>query len=113
MHFPGLGVNTKVVDIDKIYLNMRYETDPIAQFWEKLEKPNFSLIRSHFGAILEPKIWKLARICKICILHLIMIIYAEFEFIPTYRTEKEPFGAIRSHFWAKYELNQNFLENAV
>ena len=31
MHFPGLGVNTKVVDIDKIYLNMQYETDPIRQ----------------------------------------------------------------------------------
>ena len=42
-----------------------------------------------------------------------MIIYAEFEFIPTYIKEKEPFGAIRSHFGAKYELNQNFLENAV
>ena len=28
----GHGVNTKVVDIDKIYLNMQYETDPIAQF---------------------------------------------------------------------------------
>ena len=25
MHFPGLGVNTKVVDIDKIYLNMQNE----------------------------------------------------------------------------------------
>ena len=28
MSFPALGVNTKVVDIDKIYLNMRYRTDP-------------------------------------------------------------------------------------
>ena len=28
----GHGVNTEVVDIDKIYLNMQYETDPIAQF---------------------------------------------------------------------------------
>ncbi len=26
MSFPALGVNTKVVDIDKIYLNMRYRT---------------------------------------------------------------------------------------
>ena len=28
MSFPALGVNTKVVDIDKIYLNMHYRTDP-------------------------------------------------------------------------------------
>ena len=28
MSFPELGVNRKVVDIDKIYLNMQYRTDP-------------------------------------------------------------------------------------
>ena len=28
MSFPALGVNRKVVDVDKIYLNMRYRTDP-------------------------------------------------------------------------------------
>ena len=27
----GLGVNTKVVDIDKIYLNMHYQTNPRTQ----------------------------------------------------------------------------------
>ena len=42
-----------------------------------------------------------------------MIIYAKFESILTERIEKEPFGAIRSYFGAKYEPNQNFLENPV
>ena len=28
----GHGVNTEVVDIDKIYLNMQYQTDPVTQF---------------------------------------------------------------------------------
>ena len=32
MSFPVLGVNRKVVDIDKIYLNMRYRTDPGKNF---------------------------------------------------------------------------------
>ena len=31
MSFPALGVNRKVVDIDKIYLNMQYRTDPSTQ----------------------------------------------------------------------------------
>ena len=41
MHFPGLGVNTKVIDIDKIYLNMRYGTDPMTQILENAEKLKF------------------------------------------------------------------------
>lgn len=58
------------------------------------EKSHSEPFWSNFGATLEPKNWKLALICQICILHLIMIIYDKFELILTYRTEKEPFGAI-------------------
>ena len=39
MSFPEHGVNTKVVDTDKIYLNMQYGTNLMTQFWEKCEKP--------------------------------------------------------------------------
>ena len=47
MSFPALGVNRKVVDIDEIYINMRYGTDPIAQIFAKSEKPRF-LIKSAY-----------------------------------------------------------------
>ena len=37
MDFPGLGVNTKVVDIDKNYLNMENEQNPMLRYAEKLK----------------------------------------------------------------------------
>ena len=37
----GRGVNAKVVDINKIYLNMQYGTDPSTQIWKNAEKPKF------------------------------------------------------------------------
>ena len=37
----GHDVNTKVVDIDKIYLNMRYGIDPSTQIWKNAEKLKF------------------------------------------------------------------------
>ena len=41
MIFPALGVNTKVVDIDEIYLNMQNEQNPMSRFLAKCEKPRF------------------------------------------------------------------------
>ena len=38
MIFAGNGVNTKVVDIDEIYLNMRKEQNPQCRFLAKSEK---------------------------------------------------------------------------
>ena len=37
----GHGINTKVVDINIVHLIMQYETYPITQIWEKLEKLKF------------------------------------------------------------------------
>ena len=41
MSFPALGVNRKVVDIDKIYLNMQNEQNRWSGFRPKYEKPRF------------------------------------------------------------------------
>ena len=60
MIFPALGVNRKVVDIDEIYLNMRYETDPTAQIFAKSEKPRF-LIKIAKLKLLIKKIWEFSR----------------------------------------------------
>ena len=42
MHFPGLGVNTKVVDIDKNYLNMQNKQNQQSRFRANGQKPQFS-----------------------------------------------------------------------
>ena len=44
MIFAGNGVNTKVVDIDEIYLNMRNEQNLMSRFLAKSEKPRFWVI---------------------------------------------------------------------
>ena len=51
MIFAGHGVNTKVVDIDEIYLNMQNEQNPMSRFLAKSEKPRF-LIKSAYNFFL-------------------------------------------------------------
>ena len=56
----GHGVNAKVVDIDKIYLNMRNEQNPMTRFRPKCEKPRF-LIKNQKLKLLIKKIWQFLR----------------------------------------------------
>ena len=60
MIFPALGVNRKVVDIDKIYQNMQNEQNPMTRFLAKSEKPRF-LIKIAKLKLLIKKIWEFSR----------------------------------------------------
>ena len=51
MHFPGLGVNTKVVDIGLVDLNMENEQNLMKQTRETGQKPHFGPDLGTFGPI--------------------------------------------------------------
>ena len=61
MIFAGHGVNTKVVDIDEIYLNMQNEQNPMSRFLAKSEKPRFLIKKSAYNFF-----WDFSREIRLC-----------------------------------------------